>query len=257
MFLDQLTMNKIRMQLNSADISFERRLTFLIMSGSFNPVHTEHVYALEVARKHAESIGCTIVGGFLAPSNESYVKSKYGSKALSFLQRRSLCELAVKHLPWLSVCSKAELSSNFVRREIASELESSFADVFKGRRLDGVEVMGSDTVLRIFGKILIDGNGSISEPPRRERIIYWLARAGPESATQRIKIQTLITPEAAKLGIEFIAVGPRLGDRPLSNISSNTICKLASKGDWVTLRSTGWLAPAVIDALESWATRRK
>src|SRR5437879_5087259 len=95
-FCDQLAIEKVKRRLSSETSGRVEKLAFLILSGSFNPIHTQHVRALKAARKHLEKAGWTIVAGFLAPSSEAYVKKKLRAKALPICQRIELCKLAVE-----------------------------------------------------------------------------------------------------------------------------------------------------------------
>jgi hypothetical protein len=238
-------------QLTSADAP--QPLAFLVMSGAFNPVHADHVSMLNIAKTHAESLGLCVVGGFLAPSNDAYVQSKCGVDALTLPQRQILCEAAIEGSQWLNVCAKGELSSNLVSWEIRRELESALAHILRGRSLTSVELMGSDTVVRIFEKILARDSAATAGA-QRGRVVHWFLRAGDDRA--RHEIESDIAPRAARLGVELLAVDPGPGGPALRGISSNEIRRLASDGRWQTLQSNGWLTPSVLQLLEEWRTLR-
>lgn len=227
---------------------------FLILSGSFNPVHTQHVRAFDVARKHVEGLGLSVVGGFLAPSGGSYLQSKLGEAAMSLEERIDLCKLAIGGHDWMSVCLKEEFSSNTACRAVRSELERHCLDVAAGRRITGVEIMGSDTVVRIFSKILAEKSKATSTSTQRGRFVCCLLRPGKENAIEKNLIAGVFIPEAAKLGIELTLVTPTVADPPLESVSSTVIRQLLLKRDWQTLRSTGWLHPAVFDNLKKLAS---
>jgi nicotinic acid mononucleotide adenylyltransferase len=256
-FCSRRAIEKVRMQLTFASSS--QRLAFVVMSGSFNPVHTDHVTMLNIAKKHSEILGWKIVGGFLALSTDAYVKSKCGVNALPLQQRKALCEVAIQDLAWLSICSRGELSSNLARRSIQQELEGSFAEILGGRSLIGIEIMGSDTVVRLVERIVAQNDNAVKagQLTQRGRIIQWFLRPGANSMAQKNHIETLIAPGAAKLGIKLVATEPTRWGLPLKGISSNEIRKLASTGHWETLRQNGWLAPAVLRLLEKWASSRR
>jgi nicotinic acid mononucleotide adenylyltransferase len=111
-FCDEASIEKARQQLVSSAIRINENIAFLVLSGSFNPVHTQHVHLLEVTKQHLEKLGWKIIAGFMAPSSEAYVGKKLGGHALSLNQRIMLCKLAAQSSDWISVCSKGELSSN-------------------------------------------------------------------------------------------------------------------------------------------------
>jgi hypothetical protein len=250
-FCDGLCIENVKHQLYLLHCGRSRGLAFLVLSGSFNPIHVQHICALDLARQHAQDLEWAVVGGFLAPSSDTYVKAKLGSRALPLERRKRLCQLATEGAGWISVCSKAEFSSNRVCRRIRKELEHHCADILKGRRLAGVEIMGSDTVVRIFDRVLAQEGSSRSS--QRGRAVFCFLRPGSEHAAEREHVMRVLLPQAPRLGVELRLFQPALGDQPLGWVSSSAIRDLVSKGDWVALRSKGWLHPAVLQALQTWA----
>lgn len=70
-------------------------LAIVVLPGSLNPVHSEHVSSLEIARTHLEQQGLAVIAGFLQPSSEGYVGSKVGQEwAMTFAHRAACCDLA-------------------------------------------------------------------------------------------------------------------------------------------------------------------
>jgi hypothetical protein len=139
-FCDESGIAKVRQQISMSGNSGSR-LAFLLLSGSFNPVHTQHVRTLLMTRKYVENLGWTVVGGFLAPSSDAYMQEKFGAEGLPLRWRIALCGLAIEEFDWVSVCVKGELSSKWACRGVRSELEHHCCDVLDGRRLTGVEIM--------------------------------------------------------------------------------------------------------------------
>src|SRR4029450_6490830 len=92
-FCDASDLDKVRRQISIA-VRGREKLAFLLLSGSFNPVHTQHVRALSSTRKYIERLGWTVVGGFLAPSTDTYMKEKFAEAGLSLTRRIALCKLA-------------------------------------------------------------------------------------------------------------------------------------------------------------------
>jgi hypothetical protein len=248
-FCDESGIAKVRRQIRLRACS-GKELAFVILSGSFNPVHTQHIRALDLTRKYIENRGWTVVGGFLAPSSDTYVQGKLGRKALALRRRIALCELAIEGLDWVSVCSKGEVSSNTVCRGVRSELEHYCFDILNGRRLTGVEIMGSDTVVRIFGKILVQNNSGKRGSTQRGRVVCCLLRPRLESTAERKQIERVLVQGAADLGVELMLAEPTPGESLLEPVSSSAIRELVSRSDWEALRSKGWLHPAVLKDLE-------
>src|SRR5438067_18186 len=84
------------------------RLGVLVMSGSFSPVHTQHIRAMEAVRIALQRQGWIIAGGFLAPSHDQYVQAKGSTVTFSFSRRTEFCRLATRQSDWLDVCSLGE-----------------------------------------------------------------------------------------------------------------------------------------------------
>ena len=250
-FCDNACITKVMRELASPTSRKRERIGFLVLSGSFNPVHAQHVKLLNIAKKYLEEKGWNIIAGFLAPSSEAYVNKKYGKVKWSLKRRIHMCNLAIKDSSWISVCSHGELSSNWVKRCLQSELELHCKDLLKGQRFNGVEIMGSDTIIRIFDKINTQNISKYTESTQYGRVICYFLRPGLNKTKQNKNIED-ISVDASRLGIELINVAQIYGNISLEPISSTFIRELISKGDWKTLRSMGCLAPAVLKALQTW-----
>ena len=73
------------------------RIAVLVMPGSFNPVHADHVACMHAARECIEQAGMVVVGGFLQPSSDKYLVNKCGQGgAMALHDRISACSLAVQ-----------------------------------------------------------------------------------------------------------------------------------------------------------------
>ena len=192
-----------------------------------------------------------MIGGFLAPSSDAYVQKKLGAEGLPLRWRIALCELAIEEVDWVSVCVKAELSSKRACNGVRSELEHCCCDVLDGRRLTGVEIMGSDTVVRIFSKTLMENTAKGGRSTQQGRVICCVLRLGSESAAQSKYIEGVLVPAAADLGVELMLLETTLCGPPLEPVSSSAVRELILKGDWEKLRSNGWLEPSVLKAIQT------
>ncbi len=71
----------------------------MCVGGAFNPVHTQHVQMLNLAKSHLESNqkNLNIIAGFLAPAPDGYVKRKLRTdRAMKAEHRLLMCKLAAK-----------------------------------------------------------------------------------------------------------------------------------------------------------------
>jgi nicotinic acid mononucleotide adenylyltransferase len=72
------------------------------MGGAYNPVHTGHIQALEVAKLEAEMDGSlVVVAGYMAVAPSGYVNKKAGEEAISIKDRLAFCNAAAAETTWL------------------------------------------------------------------------------------------------------------------------------------------------------------
>ena len=97
--IDSLTKkDKVKIKKNGAVI--------LVTTGAFSPIHDAHINMMEVAKEELEKRGIVVVGGYISPSHDDYVSTKYnGNATLSIAHRLRLCEEAVAESSWLMVDS--------------------------------------------------------------------------------------------------------------------------------------------------------
>jgi hypothetical protein len=230
----------------------DTRVEVLVLSGSFNPVHTQHTALLEAVRTHLENNGSTVAGGFLLPSTDDYVSLKLGGDAMALRDRVRLCKLVSDPSDWLHVRPIGVMSSYWATRRLLRQIEQDCAAILAGRRVRGVEVMGSDTFRRIFGKIAEEATDSNSElTPYQERAVCCIIRPGSNSVSEKEKVGKLL-PLAQRLRVDVTVVDSEDACvAALRDISSSSIRQLIRRRDWDRLREEGWLHPEVLSALRS------
>ena len=145
---------------------------------------------------------------------------------------------------------KGEFSSKWACRNILTELERECVQVLNGRHLIGVEIMGTDSFVHIFDKVINENNSETGKAALQSRTICCLLRPGVDNETYVKHIQDVIEPAISNLGVNLILLDSNIFAFPLQNVSSSAIRKLVSKGDWETLRLKGWLHPNVLKALQ-------
>lgn len=98
-------MHKIRNNLDSLSLQNQNELAVLVSTGSFSPIHLAHIDMMNSAKKILEDkYGVNVLGGYLSPSHDGYVSTKYaGSAAQNIAHRIRLCEEAVSSSDWLMV----------------------------------------------------------------------------------------------------------------------------------------------------------
>jgi len=129
-------------------IRSNKKKVFLLLGGSFNPVHKEHIEILEIAKRHCEKrLNNFVVAGFLGVSSANHVKRKLGlGNAITLNHRNKMCDLAVEKSDWISVCHFGWPNAT----RIGSRLQRSIWKKDKDIKIDFLCVMGSD----IFGNVM-------------------------------------------------------------------------------------------------------
>jgi nicotinic acid mononucleotide adenylyltransferase len=80
----------------------ERRVV-LLATGGFCPVHEGHIAMMQAARVAATHAGYTVVGGYLSPGHDEYVRLKCGVEAIPASVRLEQCAAAAAATDWLCV----------------------------------------------------------------------------------------------------------------------------------------------------------
>jgi nicotinic acid mononucleotide adenylyltransferase len=225
-------------------------LAFLSLSGSLNPIHTQHMRALEAAKEVVKSRGWTVVAGFLAPAGDEFLKEKLGIEAWSLEKRTRLCEVASSESDWVDVCSWGEFRSYKLCTALREYLEQEFPEL-KGYNLTGIEVMGSDAAIRILDANIADwDDADVRDAWYQGRVVCCLPRPGPTSASDMAHILDYTARRSADLGVELIVVDPESISPPLETVSSSEIRELLAAGCSERLRARGWVHPEVLDVLD-------
>lgn len=79
------------------------RPVVLLATGGFCPVHEGHLAMMRAARAAATTAGYTVVGGYLSPGHDEYVRLKCGAEAIPASVRLEQCAAAAAATDWLSV----------------------------------------------------------------------------------------------------------------------------------------------------------
>lgn len=75
----------------------------LISTGSFCPMHEGHALIMGQARNTMENAGYNVVGGFISPSHDEYIKAKTGPEWIPIHYRLRMIHDALKTSDWLSL----------------------------------------------------------------------------------------------------------------------------------------------------------
>lgn len=115
----------------------------LVLSGSFNPIHIMHVEMLEFVKLKLDISNSMIVGGFIAPSSDAYVKKKLGKYAISLKDRCKMVDLATQASSWITSCGYGQMSSSFTKSLLASDIKKLCPNIIVK------EVCGADYIINL------------------------------------------------------------------------------------------------------------
>lgn len=95
-------LHKVVRALRALDDGDRRPRAVLVAAGALSPVHHGHLGMMDRARAALEARGVAVVGGFLAPDHDAYVRRKTPSSP-SAANRVRLAEAAVADSDWLAI----------------------------------------------------------------------------------------------------------------------------------------------------------
>jgi len=80
----------------------KEELIILIESGALAPPHKMHIGLMEIVKKYMEeNSNKKVVGGYLIPSSDEYVKFKLNEDFISLKHRVNMTKLLIKNSDWL------------------------------------------------------------------------------------------------------------------------------------------------------------
>jgi len=138
----------------------------LVLGGSFNPPHIEHIEMLESARIACEKTGLNVVLGILVPSSNSHVFYKSGADQTIVLKhRQAMCELMIKSKPWIISVPWGWASSSEAGRKIGGLI-----DINLGINTSFLNVWGADIALRHKGMLHDEQSVIVARPPYTDEL---------------------------------------------------------------------------------------
>lgn len=117
----------------------------ILSTGSFAPIHYGHIQMMELARQEVERQGFTVLGGYLSPGHDEYIKAKTSNQWIPIHHRIALINEATKEHPWLSVDPWEgvfnKVAINFT--DVIIRLEA-YLEHFLGKKIPVIYVCGGD-----------------------------------------------------------------------------------------------------------------
>merc|ERR1712195_374216 len=102
--LSKVTTNLELARARGQDKDGGKDLVVLLACGAYNPLHWGHLEILKLAKYGVEASGATVIGGFMSPAFDEYVKRKGDSTGESWagaVDRLDMVQLATIDSDWL------------------------------------------------------------------------------------------------------------------------------------------------------------
>ncbi len=153
------------------------RPAVLLSTGAFCPVHAGHIAMMESARTAAEGAGFDILGGYLSPGHDAYIRLKCGRAAIPAPERLRLCGDAARESGWLSVdpweALHRRVAVNFT--DVAARLRA-YLRAHLDPRVEVLYVCGGDNAR--FALAFLEEGGCVVVGRRGSSLEYssWRAR---------------------------------------------------------------------------------
>ncbi|GAB5368616.1 hypothetical protein AAMO2058_001334800 [Amorphochlora amoebiformis] len=111
-----------------------KEICFLMLGGSFNPIHSQHIAALQMSRERLQEEGYVVLAGFLGTSSDGYL-----------LHRNNMCSLACDSSDWIEAVPWGCASQHRIAQGIVSLATPRMPE---GYRLRCFQVCGADHCAR-------------------------------------------------------------------------------------------------------------
>ena len=104
-FIKDLKVDTEKIKKNLKKHKKNEELIILIESGSLAPPHKMHIGLMEITKKYIEEKDKNkkVIGGYLIPSSDSYVRYKLGKDFIPLIHRVNMSKLYIKDSDWLEV----------------------------------------------------------------------------------------------------------------------------------------------------------
>ena len=124
----------------------DEELIILIESGSLAPPHKMHIGLMEIVKKYIEeNSNKKVVGGFLIPSSDGYVKYKLKKDFISLNHRVNMTKLWIKNNDWLECLDWGKANGIEIKILLQKIIDVTFPEY---KNIKCVLVFGIDFYLR-------------------------------------------------------------------------------------------------------------
>ena len=150
-FIKNLNLDSTKLKLNLNKCSEQNELIVLIESGALAPPHRMHIGLMEKVKKFFEDSNNNkkVVGGFIIPSSDKYVKNKLKNDFIPLKHRVNMTNILIKNNDWLT-CLDWDMAYG---EEIKICIDKIIKKSFPKYKIKSYLVFGIDFYMRYQRKI--------------------------------------------------------------------------------------------------------
>jgi nicotinic acid mononucleotide adenylyltransferase len=153
------------------------RPVVLLSTGAFCPVHEGHLAMMHSARISAVAAGFDVIGGYLSPGHDAYIRLKCGPAAIPASERLRQCAAAVATSDWLSVdpweAMHRRVSVNFT--DVTARLRA-YLRAHVDPRIEVLFVAGADNARFALAFSEVGGCVIVDRPGADAELAAWRSR---------------------------------------------------------------------------------
>ena len=145
-FIKNLKYDTNKIELNLKKSSKNNELIILIESGALAPPHRMHINIMELVKKHFEENDKNkkVIGGFIIPSSDRYVKHKLRKDFIPLKHRVAMTKILIKNSDWLE-CLDWDMAYG---EEIKTCIDLIIKNKFPNYKIKSYLVFGVDFYIR-------------------------------------------------------------------------------------------------------------
>lgn len=149
--INNLKIDTEKLKNNLEKIINDDELIVLIESGSLAPPHKMHLGLMEMTKKNIEQNykNKKVVGGFLIPSSDRYVKSKLKNDFIPLVHRVNMTKLLIKKSDWLECLDWGFANGEEIKNILEIKLKKKFPEF----NIKCILVFGIDFYLKYKQKL--------------------------------------------------------------------------------------------------------
>ena len=149
--IKNLKVDTEKLKKNLQNVKKDEELIILIESGSLAPPHRMHIGIMELTKKYIENNYKTkkVVGGYLIPSSDGYVKQKLKNDFIPLKHRINMTKIMIQDSDWLECLDWGYAAGEKIKFCLQEIINQQFPDL----NIKCILVFGIDYYMKISRKL--------------------------------------------------------------------------------------------------------